>query len=215
MLVGRADRRLTSAEGGFFELGVDFRIAVRAVQADVPQPASDHVYFCSRFQKMDCGGMAKDVGADRKADWFSPGSLESHGMTTNNLIDSEASQSSPRRCCKDGCVIRWTWRAVIKNILQFLGCGRPQGTSTPPVSLSMELNTRVGAKIEMADTGVGRLLNTSAGVIQKQQQSTIAKDVSADRGKAAKQGSYVVTFKEMCFGRRRTFGRNGYNPLAR
>jgi hypothetical protein len=112
--------------------------------------------------------MTKDVGADREADWFSAGGLESSGMAANDLVDSESRQCAPRGGCKDGRVVRRTLRSVIKSVPQFLGRGRPQETGTPPVSLSMELDTRMGAKIEMVDTGVGRLLSASACVIQEQ-----------------------------------------------
>ena len=139
------------------------------IQTDVTQPAPDHIHLRSRFQEVDRGGMTEDVGADGKADRFAPGVAEAGGVTTNDLVDSESRQRTSRVRCEDGRISSWRRRAAIKDAVQFLGCCCPQGAGTPPIALSVELNSRMGTEIKVGDTDVCRLLNTSASVVQEQQ----------------------------------------------
>ena len=79
-------RRLTQLHRGLFHAHRDFRVSIRGLQADVSEPAADHIHLDAGFEEMDGRCVPKHVRRDptrrRRR-----GGFETSGMQPHAFVD--------------------------------------------------------------------------------------------------------------------------------
>jgi transposase len=202
----RSHRRLLGAQG-------KFGVAVRGLQTHVPQPGPDHVDLDARLEKMDRGSMPEEVRAD--APWAVARAIEKSGMPTDDLVDAEARERNSGPRTEDRAVrLAWLTRLLKENAQ--LGSGfRPEGTRPPLIPFPVQLNTGLGAEVEVTHPQVCGLLNPGAGIVEKEDQGAIALGMPSISGQLLKELGHIFALQEVSLGRRDALDGDRGNALAR
>jgi transposase len=86
---------LTELDGRLLHARVDFSIAIRRVQADVAEPAANHIYVDPGLKQMDRRRMPEDVRARRSVRSRGRGCAGCARQSAHDLVDPEARQRPP------------------------------------------------------------------------------------------------------------------------
>src|SRR5436190_22263378 len=79
-------RRLTQLHRGLFHAHRDFLVPIRGLQADVSEPAADHIHFDAGFEEMYGGRVPKHVRRDPTR--RRRGGFETRGMLPHAFVDA-------------------------------------------------------------------------------------------------------------------------------
>jgi hypothetical protein len=78
----------------------------------------------------------------------------------------------------------------------------------------VKLDARLICQVQILNTQLGDLLDTRAGVIKEQEESTIPKSITATRGKAPEQVGNFITLQVVSLRRNRPLHRDARDLLA-
>lgn len=121
-------RRLAGAQRRLLGPNRDLRVAVGRLQVGVTEPGADDVRLNAGFEKMDGGGVAKDVRCDpAPADSRRP-SFDGACMAAYDSVDADARERTLPEGREDRCIRRC---AAIEEHAEEPDCLAPEGAGPP------------------------------------------------------------------------------------
>ena len=129
------------------------------------EPATNYIDFDTGFQKVDRGGVAKQVRADSPRLWAVR--VPQCSMSSNDLVDTEARQGSVSYCTEDIAVRQCM--LLREQLLKTLNRLLPEWADTPLIAFAVQMNLGWRGEIEMFHAKIGNLLYAGSRVVQKEQ----------------------------------------------
>jgi len=163
---------------------------------------------------MNSGSVTERVRANAEAKGSGRIFLQSRGVSSDDLVDTEACQRTAGLGDEDWASWRRGWRAHVQEESERFGRFVPQGTRAPLASLSVEPNSGIGAEFQVRHAHVSYFLGSRSGVVQEEQKCPVSSRMAMARGEAMEQGLDVFPFEEMRFRRRRSLHRDRRHLLA-
>ena len=135
-------------------------------------------------------------------------------VSADDLVDAEASEGTFAAGDEDGHHGGWLRPSGLEHVPQQLSRLRPEGTAAPLVALAVEPDTGLVLQVEVRDAQVGDLLHASAGVVEQQQESTVAEGEGAVGREPAEKLRDLFALEEMRLGRRGALDSDRRDPLG-
>ncbi len=151
----------------------DFRIAIRCLQARMTKPRTNNVHLDSGFQKMNGGAMTPYVREDASRSAIRSVFDNLLGGTSDDLVDSESSQSLIPWSGKDGLVWSGPWFKFGKQLFEKQSRFIPEGAAPPFVPFSVQMHAWAWIESKVIRPQVRRFLYTSSRVVEEQQQGSV------------------------------------------
>src|SRR6202167_3792223 len=190
----------------------DLGVAVRRVEADVTEPATDDIDVDTGFEKMDGGRVPPDVRRDAPRIAGAAGGLDAGGQVAHTLVDPKARQRAPGTGYEHGAVgIR---SASADEQGELLGGLLPEWTCPPLAALPPQPNGGRSLEREVRNAQVRDLLDAGTGVVEEQQQNTVAKCESPEGGQAREELLNLIAPDELSVGQRSALAGDGGDLLA-